>query len=127
MLVHARTRGNKQLHMPRKRGSARRQVLGQDIHCRLGMRTGPKDVLPLLEGSHIRSGCIRGLPTTDTRRASGPGNTMAPHTWDPLQEQAQPGLLLPVAPPEPLHLMDPAREVIEQVDGLGSWVWRRQA
>eukprot|EP00983_Pelagomonas_calceolata_P065852 1148769-Pelagomonas_calceolata.AAC.1 len=28
-----------------KHGSARRQVLGQDIHCCLGKRTDPKDVL----------------------------------------------------------------------------------
>eukprot|EP00983_Pelagomonas_calceolata_P013293 424194-Pelagomonas_calceolata.AAC.1 len=86
------------------------------------MRTGPKDVLPPLERSHIRGACIRGPPPTDTRQASSPGNTMAPRTWDPMQEQAPPGFLPPVAPPEPPHLMDPAREAI----GLGSWVRRRQ-
>eukprot|EP00983_Pelagomonas_calceolata_P000076 2093-Pelagomonas_calceolata.AAC.1 len=73
-----------------KHGSARRQIPGQDIHCRLGMRTCPEDVLPQLERSHIRGGRIRSPPPTNTLQASGPGNTMAARTWDPMQEQAPP-------------------------------------
>eukprot|EP00967_Tisochrysis_lutea_P143632 scaffold267045_cov19-Tisochrysis_lutea.AAC.1 len=47
---------------------------------------------------------------------------MASRSWDSMQleEQAPPNLLPPITPPEPPHLMDPSREVIDQVVGLGA-------
>eukprot|EP00983_Pelagomonas_calceolata_P007624 247626-Pelagomonas_calceolata.AAC.1 len=86
------------------------------------MGTRPEDVLPLLERPRGRAGYICGMLPTHTSRASGPGNTMASRSWDSMQleEQAPPNLLPPITPPEPPHLMDPSREVIDQVVGLGA-------
>eukprot|EP00967_Tisochrysis_lutea_P109546 scaffold170577_cov18-Tisochrysis_lutea.AAC.1 len=77
-------------------------------------------------GSPMRQSRLHQRYATPTRKpASGPGYTMASRSWDPMQEQAPPNLLPPVAPLEPPLLIDPAREVIDRVVGFGSWVRRR--
>eukprot|EP00983_Pelagomonas_calceolata_P032091 1007881-Pelagomonas_calceolata.AAC.1 len=44
---------------------------------------------------------------------------MAPCSWDAMQEQAPPDLLSLITPPEPPHLLDPARKVTGKDGGLG--------
>eukprot|EP00983_Pelagomonas_calceolata_P024655 776123-Pelagomonas_calceolata.AAC.3 len=84
-------------------------------------------MLLLLERPHGGARCICCAPTTNTGQASGPGDVMVPCSRDPMEEQAPPNLLSPIAPPEPPYLMDPVGEVVDQVDGLRGRVRSRQA
>ena len=83
-------------------GSAKGQVLSQDIHYCLGTGTCPKEMLHLLERSHLAAGCICSLPPTNTSQTSCPGDTMATRTRDSMQEQTPPDLL-PLITQRSLH------------------------